>query len=270
MAEKRMINKSISVSEKVNVDLPDIFHMLLFTWIIPHTDDFGRLTGSPAKIKALIIPMLDKSIKDVEKAIYHMHKARLIQWYEVDEEKYIEVLNFDDHQTGLHKRTTSKYPDPPSNHDEVPGNSGKFQEVPSELNRTEQNRTEQEEKGTNESDDSFLPDSPEYILTHYLFDKIKENNPKAKEPNFKQWIVHTDKILRLDNYAPQQVKNVIEWCQQDDFWKPNILSTKKLREKMPTLILQMQRKKPNSTNKIQQLYQKAIEEEERSEAVGSR
>ena len=145
MAEKRMISKSISISEKVNM-LPDVFDMLLFTWIIPHTDDFGRLTGSPAKVKALVVPMLDKSIRDIERSLQNLHDAGLIIWYQVDKDRYIQVVNFDGHQQGLHKRTRSKLPDPPDNNIDFPGTSGNFLNLPSELNRTEGNRTE--ENGT--------------------------------------------------------------------------------------------------------------------------
>lgn len=143
MAEKRMVSKSISFSEKVN-ELPDIFDMLLFTWIIPHTDDFGRLTGRPAKVKSLVVPMLDKTKQDIEISLGRLHEANLIQWYEVDGDKFIQVLNFDKHQQGLHKRTKSKYPEPPSisrNFPEIPL-EGKGREE--ELNRR---GTEEEGKG---------------------------------------------------------------------------------------------------------------------------
>lgn len=39
MANRRMISKSISVSEQANV-LAD-FAALLFIWMLPHTDDWG-------------------------------------------------------------------------------------------------------------------------------------------------------------------------------------------------------------------------------------
>lgn len=139
MAEKRMISKSISISEKVNIGLPNLFDKLLFTWMIPHADDFGRMPGSPAKIKALVVPMLDVTLKEVEESIQNIHNAELIFWYEIDGDKYIQIVNFDDHQTGLHKRTKSKFP-------ECTEYSRKFPEIPSEQNRTEQNR--REENGT--------------------------------------------------------------------------------------------------------------------------
>lgn len=138
MAEKRMLSKVISISEKVNT-LPDLFDMLLFTWMIPHSDDFGRLTGSPAKVKALIVPMLDKSIADINSSLARLQENGLIIWYEADGEKIIQIENFEKHQQGLHKRTKSKFPD-------FPGTSGNLPKIPSEQNRTEENRTE--EKGT--------------------------------------------------------------------------------------------------------------------------
>jgi hypothetical protein len=48
-------------------------------------------------------------------------------------------------------------------------------------------------------------------------------------------------MMENDKYEFEQIKKMIEWCQSDDFWKSNILSAKKLREKAGTLILQMDR-----------------------------
>lgn len=129
MAEKRMISKSISISEKIN-ELPDIFDMLLFTWMVPHTDDFGRMTGTPIKVKALVVPMLDKSAREVSESLKRLHDQELIIWYEVDGDKFIQIINFDKHQSGLHKRTTSKIP-------EFPGTSRNFLEIHGQEKRSE-------------------------------------------------------------------------------------------------------------------------------------
>ena len=133
MAERRMISKVISISEKVNS--LSLFGRLLYTWMIPHADDFGRLPGSPAKVRALVVPMADETVKDVEEALSDMHKRGLIIWYEVNGEKFIQITNFEKHQQGLHKRTKSKFPDPPDDFREFPGNSEEF---PLEV---EENRT---------------------------------------------------------------------------------------------------------------------------------
>lgn len=155
-----MISKVISISEKVNT-LPDVFDMLLFTWMIPHTDDFGRLAGSPVKIKALIVPMLDKTMMDIGISLQRLHDTGLIHWYEINGDRFIQVSNFEKHQSGLHKRTKSKFPEPPSpsrNFPESPGNSP----------RTEQKGIEEEEKGTEQN--GVSADSQEKIrnwLTKY-------------------------------------------------------------------------------------------------------
>lgn len=143
MAEKRMISKVISISKKFNISLTDHFSRLLYLLLIPHSDDFGRLTGDPFKIKALILPMMEEVKWDeVDRTLGNLHRSGLINWYESNGEMYIQIINFDDHQQGLHKRTRSKFPDPPEH-------SGNFPEIPSEQNRTEGNRTE--EKGTEQN-----------------------------------------------------------------------------------------------------------------------
>jgi hypothetical protein len=147
MAERRMVSKVISISEKVNS--LSLFGRLLYTWMIPHADDFGRLPGSPAKVKFLVVPMADESKQDVEQALADMDKIGVIQWYEIEGEQFIQITNFDEHQTGLHKRTKSKFPEPPEKIteisgpvEELPGNSGGFPLNRTELNRTEGNGTE--------------------------------------------------------------------------------------------------------------------------------
>lgn len=153
MADRRMISKVISMSEKVG-DLKNIFDMLLFTWMIPHTDDFGRLTGSPKKINLMVIPHLEKESSEVEEALVRLHNAGLIRWYEADGDKVVQINDFEKHQSGLHKRTKSKFPDPPEHSEffpEIPGTSEQFPKIPPELNRTEENLREgnrREEKGT--------------------------------------------------------------------------------------------------------------------------
>ena len=48
-----------------------------------------------------------------------------------------------------------------------------------------------------------------------------------------------EKILRLDNRTPEQVADVIDWCQHDEFWQDNILSPAKLRKQLDKLELCM-------------------------------
>lgn len=87
----------------------------------------------------------------------------------------------------------------------------------------------------------------DYELSTLLIEEIKKNLPTFKEPNLDTWANHISRMRRLDNRTPEQIKYLIEWCQQDNFWQANILSTKKLREKFDTLVAQVKRNK--SSNK---------------------
>ncbi|MDA2655908.1 hypothetical protein PDQ31_26815 [Bacillus cereus] len=82
----------------------------------------------------------------------------------------------------------------------------------------------------------------------YLFEKIKGNNPKQKEPNFNNWANEFRLMRERDNREPQEIKDVIDWCQADPFWQGNILSPKKLREKFDQLTIQMKSKKGAKNN----------------------
>ncbi|MED1565767.1 hypothetical protein [Bacillus paramycoides] len=82
----------------------------------------------------------------------------------------------------------------------------------------------------------------------YLFEKIKENNLKQKQPNFDSWANEFRLMREKDNRELQEIKDVIDWCQADPFWQGNILSPKKLREKFDQLTIQMNSKKGAKNN----------------------
>ena len=86
----------------------------------------------------------------------------------------------------------------------------------------------------------FSDDSLEISLSKYLHQRIRENDPKAKTPNFQTWAVHMDKLMRIDKRSEGEIRRVIDFCQRDSFWKSNILSTRKLREKFTTLVIKTQ------------------------------
>ena len=74
-------------------------------------------------------------------------------------------------------------------------------------------------------------------LSHLLADLIVENG--SKRPTVTQeWVSAEDRMLRLDKRDPEEAARLIRWCQASDFWRPNILSMPKFREKYDTLRLQ--------------------------------
>lgn len=84
-------------------------------------------------------------------------------------------------------------------------------------------------------------------LSQLLLDLILQNNPNFKKPDLTKWAVEIDRMLRLDNRTPEEAERVILWCQKDNFWKSNILSAKKLREKYDQLYMKMQGQQSKGT-----------------------
>jgi len=90
-----------------------------------------------------------------------------------------------------------------------------------------------------EKNKTFSSDSDEIRLSELLFQKILSRNPNHKKVNIQAWAKHIDLMIRIDWRATEDIRRVIEWCQQDSFWQNNILSTAKLREKYDHLVLKM-------------------------------
>jgi len=53
------------------------------------------------------------------------------------------------------------------------------------------------------------------------------------------WIDDIRLLIETDRYTVEHLRNVYQFLQNDAFWKQNILSTSKLREKMPQLKLKL-------------------------------
>ena len=98
----------------------------------------------------------------------------------------------------------------------------------------------------------------ELLLAKYLFGLMKLNNEFAKEPNFQNWANDIRLMHERDDIPYEQIKNAITWCQKDSFWKANILSAKKLREKFPTLYLAAKNKSNNWQQKNEQKKQERL------------
>ncbi|MCY7869607.1 Replication protein O [Bacillus spizizenii] len=73
----------------------------------------------------------------------------------------------------------------------------------------------------------------------YLFKEIKNNNPDAKKPNLEKWANEFRLIRERDKRTDEQIKYLIKWTQQDDFWKANILSPSSLRKHYDKLVVKI-------------------------------
>lgn len=78
-------------------------------------------------------------------------------------------------------------------------------------------------------------------LAERLKTRILANNPTAKVPeSLEAWAKTADLMIRLDKRSIPTITQVMDFSQSDVFWKANILSMAKLREKFDQLWMKMQ------------------------------
>jgi hypothetical protein len=150
MARGRLISKTLGTSSRrfvaLGVELGRLgeFGQALFPLLIANADDFGRLDGDSFTVKHSVWATSPRSYDDFGRALTAMAKVGLIVLYEHEGRMCLQINDFDTHQPGLHKRTASRFPEPP-------GISRKVPEIPAQQNRTEQNLTEQKRDGDSAS-----------------------------------------------------------------------------------------------------------------------
>lgn len=90
----------------------------------------------------------------------------------------------------------------------------------------------------------YPDDSPYYLLAVELYNLMLLNNENAKEPNFQKWADDFRKMIEIDKRDQDHLREVMQWSQRDSFWKGNILSANKLRQKFDQLAVQSGKAKP--------------------------
>lgn len=78
-----------------------------------------------------------------------------------------------------------------------------------------------------------------FKLANRLYQKILVNNPNHKKPNLQNWANDVRLMMERDKRNEEQITYLIDWCQSNEFWKSNILSISKLREKYDQLVIQI-------------------------------
>lgn len=108
----------------------------------------------------------------------------------------------------------------------------------------------------------FSDDSFEILVVEAIIHSCLELYPNSKVPSTykekEKWALEVERMKRIDNRTEEEIKQALQFAINDSFWKPNIRSTKKFREKFETLLIQSKQKKQGN-NKAQQLQDDFIE-----------
>ena len=156
-------------------------------------------------------------------------------------------------------------------------------------NRTSNRKTtERQQKDTNKNDKNKKNDKNEYKNTllselknsdfdgslyfeiTFAFYELFKNNLKEKgvstariEKSKGTWIDSIRLLIEQDKYTLEDLRDVFKLLQKDDFWKQNILSTNKLREKFENLLIKA---RTNGQNK--KINKEGCTPEELAEIIG--
>lgn len=85
-------------------------------------------------------------------------------------------------------------------------------------------------------------------FAEWFYSGLISINPNHKKPNFESsgWADAVRLMREQDNRTYDEMASLFKWVTQDSFWKSNILSPKKLREKWDALkIKSMEANQPN-------------------------
>jgi len=102
-------------------------------------------------------------------------------------------------------------------------------------------------------------------LSCLLADLIENNG--ARRPTVGQkWVTAERLLFERDGRDRAQAERLLRWCQADEFWRGNVLSMPKFRDKYDQLLLQAQRKTKTASPGMTQAEQRAEQIRQKREA----
>lgn len=220
----------------------DVEDRLLFVGLWSYVDDNGVGVDRLATVAAdLFASDIERDPTDtfarVSRGLQNLSEAGLIERYEVDGKRFLHITNWEKHQR-IDKPNKPRYPLPTSGN-EIPATSSRdSREIPAPGTEEQGNRGAEEQPSPPAPADAqeTTPAPDVEAICNHLADRIEANG--ARRPTItKTWRKDARLLLHKDGYTPQQIHWLIDWCQTDTFWRTNILSMTKLREKFEQLKL---------------------------------
>lgn len=229
-----------------------------FVGLLGYLDDYGRGIDDPRLVKAELYPIDDEMTpKRVHQHLDVIAERGPLCRYEVDGEPYIHIVSWSEHQR-VNRPTDSRIPHCPKHECAVNGSEVPHDILSEDVVRDQGGLTtlarargagSREGKGKeNYASAADAPDPPseradvERLCTH-LADRIEANG--VKRPTIgKSWRDSARLMLDRDGRSEDKIHAAIDWCQDDEFWRGNVLSMPTLREKYDQLRLHAARGKP--------------------------
>lgn len=104
------------------------------------------------------------------------------------------------------------------------------------------------------ADPKFAEDDPPFKAAKYIRKRIKDHNPRTAVPDpspedstFENWCLAMDRLHRLGpiggdtGYRWQEIRRLIDWTFDDEFWSGQVMSATGFRDKIVKIENQMKR-----------------------------
>ncbi len=213
---------------------------LLFIGLWNFVDDDGYISFNAKRIKMQIFPADDL---DVSGALRNLLESGQLREFTSDQGPLLKITNWKRHQQVSHPAATRFTGIQPLSSMNAPEPSRVSEKVPegSPLNGIEEKGIEKKRVVA-----EVRPDVAR--LCTILADLVEGNG--SKRPNIgKGWHEAARLMLNVDHRPVAECVALLQWTQSDAFWKSNILSMPKFREKYDTVRLQRDRSRAEDANK---------------------
>jgi hypothetical protein len=218
--------------DDVIVDL-DPIAKLLFLGLLNFVDDEGYIEDSVRRIKMQIFPGNDYDVAGALRSL--LESSRIIQ-KDSDQGPVLWMVHFQDHQKVSHPTPTKFTGIRAASSVRPPEDSGKLSSAPE---ASALKGKEGKGKEGNRDVAEIRPDVSR--LCNLLADLIEGNG--SKRPTIgKGWHDSARLMIDADKRPLAEIVSLIQWAQADSFWRGNILSMPKFRDKYDTLRLQRETK----------------------------
>ena len=214
---------------------------LLYIGLWNFVDDEGYIEDSVRRIKMMVFPGNDYDVSEALRSL--LECSRIIRMTS-DQGPVLWIPHFTDHQRISHPTPTKFTGIQSPSTAGVPESSGAFAKNAESSALKGKEGKGKEGKGV---PDEIRPDV--LALCKILADMIEANGSKRPSVG-RGWTEAARLMLDRDNRPYDEAAALVAWAQTDSFWKPNIQSMPKFRDKYDTLRLQRENQKPAEKPKL--------------------
>lgn len=221
---------------------------LVFIGLWSYVDDNGVGRDSERLVASDLFPLdgdPTESLRRVSTALRTLSSGGQIRRYIVDDHRYLFVVQWDKYQR-VQNPGKERYPRPTCDSVDSPEILPTVSVGSPEIlspGEGEKGRRGEGEKSSSSPIADAIDDQPRddvERICERMADRIQANG--AKRPTItKAWRDAARLLIDRDEHTEAQVLWLIDWATSDGFWKSNILSLPKLREKFDQLRLASQR-----------------------------